>query len=50
MDGQREYGTWCFCAWMGPVFASPFNYSWGWLGHNFPPFQLDVPTFEDAAG
>jgi hypothetical protein len=46
---QKEYGIWRFCAWMGPLFAAVFIYFWGWLGHNFPPFQPDVPASDVAA-
>jgi hypothetical protein len=35
---------WRFCAWNGPLFMAVFIYFWGWLGHNFPPFQPDVPA------
>ena len=40
---------WRFCAWNGPLFMAVFIYFWGWLGHNFPPFQPDVPAAEVAA-
>lgn len=40
---------WRFCAWNGPAFMAIFIYFWGWLGHNFPPFQPDVPAAEVAA-
>jgi hypothetical protein len=42
MTEQKEYGIWRLCAWNGPLFMGVFIYFWGWLGHNFPPFQPDV--------
>jgi hypothetical protein len=48
MNEQKEYGIWRFCAWNGIIFMAVFVYFWGWLGHNFPPFQPDVPA-EDVA-
>lgn len=40
---------WRFCAWNGPLFMGVFVYFWGVLGHNFPPFQPDVPAAEIGA-
>jgi len=40
---------WRFCAWNGPLFMVAFVFFWGLLGHNFPPFQPDVPASEVAA-
>ena len=44
MFDAREFNYWRFCAWMGPVFIVVFVIFWGLLGHNFPPFQPDVPA------
>jgi hypothetical protein len=45
----REFSYWRFCAWMGPAFIVVFVVFWGLLGHNFPPFQPDVPAAAVAA-
>lgn len=44
MIDAREFTYWRFCAWTGPVFIVVFVVFWGLLGHNFPPFQPDVPA------
>ena len=46
---ETEFGTWRFCAWNGPAFIVIFMFFWGYLGHNLPPFQPDVPAAEIAA-
>lgn len=48
MNEGKEYGVWRFCAWNGALFMAVFVYFWGYLGHNFPPFQPDVPAAEVA--
>ena len=49
MTGRVDTRYWRFCAWNGPLFMAVFVYFWGWLGHNFPPFQPDVPAADVAA-
>jgi hypothetical protein len=48
MKESHEFGVWRICAWNGPLFMGVFVYFWGWLGHNFPPFQPDVPASQIA--
>jgi len=49
MEFTKEYGTMRLCAWNGILFMGVFVVFWGYLGHNFPPFQPDVPAAEIAA-